>query len=72
MNALLPQRKVVAGGVAGAVCVLLIKLLRQVGIEFTADDALSLWVVVNFALQYLIPNAKVQDETLTDIDPPAA
>lgn len=71
MSALVPQRKVIAGGLSGAACVLLLKLLREAwGIEFTGDDALSLWVVVNFALQYLIPNAKVQDETLTD--PPAA
>lgn len=57
MKELLPQRKVVAGGVSGAVCYLIIRVLSEgFGIQVQAEDAVALLTVISFAIQYAIPN----------------
>lgn len=57
MKELLPQRKVWASALAGAVLVLLLKILRHFGIEFTADEAAQLLVLITFAVAWLVPSA---------------
>lgn len=57
MKELIPQRKVVAGGVSGAVCYLIIRVLSEgFGIQVTAEDAVALLTVVTFTIQWAIPN----------------
>lgn len=62
MKELIPQRKVVAGGVAGAVCYVILRVLDEgFGFKAQAEDAVALLTIVTFVAQYLIPNAKVQN-----------
>jgi len=58
MNDPTPQRKVVAGGVAGAVSTIAVWAVEQFGgITIPADIALATYTVVLFAIQYYVPNS---------------
>lgn len=58
MNGATPQRKVVAGGVAGALSAIAVWACEQFGgIKIPADIALSVYTVLLFGIQYLLPNA---------------
>jgi uncharacterized membrane protein YjjB (DUF3815 family) len=52
-----PSRKVIAGGVAGAVCYVILRVLDEAfGFKAQAEDAVALLTIVTFVGQYLIPN----------------
>jgi hypothetical protein len=53
-----PSRKVTVGLVAGSVMTILAWCSKQyAGVEIPAEVALAGATVINFALQYLVPNA---------------
>lgn len=53
-----PSRKVTVGLVAGAIMTILAWASKQyAGVEIPAEVALAGATVINFALQYLVPNA---------------
>lgn len=53
-----PQRKVVAGGFAGAISMIAVWALEQLtGITIPAEIALAINTVFVFGVQYFIPNA---------------
>lgn len=57
MKELLPQRKVVAGGVSGAICYIILRVLNEgFGVQVQAEDAVALMTVVTFVAQYIVPN----------------
>lgn len=57
MKELIPQRKVVAGGVSGAACYLILRVLNEgFGIQLQAEDAVALMTVISFAAGYITPN----------------
>ena len=57
MKELIPQRKVVAGGITGAVTYLILRVLNEgFGLQVTAEDAVALLTVVTFVAQYVVPN----------------
>lgn len=57
MNPNTPQRKVVAGGFAGAISAIAVWTLEQtIGITVPAEIALSINTVFVFGVQYFIPN----------------
>lgn len=57
MNPNTPQRKIVAGGLAGAVSAIAVWTLEQVtGITVPAEIALAINTVFVFVVQYFIPN----------------
>lgn len=70
MKELLPQRKVWVGGLAGAIVVLLLKILRHYGIEFTGDEAAQLLVLCTFVVQWAVPSAS-SDRLPPEIPPNA-
>lgn len=72
MKELLPQRKVWASALAGAILVLLLKILRHFGIEFTADEATQLLVLITFAVAWLVPSADSDRPPSTPEIPPNA
>lgn len=72
MKELLPQRKVWASALAGAVLVLLLKILRHYGIEFTAEEAAQLLVLLTFAVAWLVPSADSDRPPSTPEIPPNA
>jgi hypothetical protein len=51
-----PQRKVVAGGLAGALSVLALGVMRQAGYPIEAETALALNTIFVFLVQYWVPN----------------
>ena len=58
MNESSPQRKVVAGGIAGAISSIGVWALEQFGgVTIPAEIALATYTVVLFILQYAVPNA---------------
>lgn len=57
MNPSAPQRKVVAGGLAGAISVIIVWVLEQAtGITVPADIALAINTVFVFGIQYFTAN----------------
>jgi hypothetical protein len=57
MNSSTPQRKIVAGGLAGAISVIAVWTLEQItGIIVPAEIALAINTVFVFGVQYFIPN----------------
>jgi hypothetical protein len=57
MNPSTPQRKIVAGGFAGAVSTIAVWALEQgTGISVPAEIALAINTVFVFGVQYFIPN----------------
>ena len=57
MNPSTPQRKVVAGGLAGAISIIAVWTLEQMtGIVVPAHIALAIDTVFVFGVQYFIPN----------------
>lgn len=57
MKELIPQRKVVAGGVSGALCYLILRVMHEAfGIQVLAEDAVALMTVLTFVTQYIVPN----------------
>lgn len=60
MNPATPQRKVVAGGLAGAISVIAVWTLEQTtGIVVPAEIALAINTVFVFGVQYFISNPEV-------------
>jgi hypothetical protein len=56
-----PQRKIVAGGIAGSVSSLVVWALQQFGgIEVPAEQAVAITMLITFAVQYIVPNAPEQ------------
>lgn len=54
-----PQRKIVAGGIAGAVSSLAVWALQQfAGIEVPAEQAVAITTIITFVVQYFVPNAQ--------------
>lgn len=53
---LTPQPKVVAGGVAGAVTVLLVYAFGLAGVDVPAEVAAAVTTVISFAAGYLVSN----------------
>jgi hypothetical protein len=51
---LLPTRKVGAGGLAGAVSILIIAAAHQVGLEIPAELASAVTTVATFAIGWLV------------------
>lgn len=50
-----PTRKVAAGGIAGAVSIILVYLLKQVfNVDLPAEVASSLTLIIGFATSYLV------------------
>ena len=72
MKELLPQRKIWAGGLAGAVLVLLLKVLKYYGIEFSGEEVAQLLVLITFAVQWLVPAADSDRPSPTPENPPNA
>lgn len=70
MKELLPQRKVWAGGIAGAVLVLTLKILKHYGMEFSGEEVAQLLVLITFAVQWLVP-AAASDQPTPEIPPNA-
>lgn len=59
-----PNRKVTVGLVSGAVMTILAWASKQyAGVEIPADVALAGATVINFALQYFIPDAPSEEPT---------
>jgi hypothetical protein len=57
MNPSTPQRKIVAGGLAGAISMIAVWALEKItGITVPADIALAINTVFVFGVQYAIPN----------------
>lgn len=55
-----PQRKIVAGGLAGAISVIAVWTLEQTtGITIPAEIALAINTVFVFAVQYVVKNPEV-------------
>lgn len=53
-----PQRKVVAGGFAGAISMIAVWTLEQLtGITIPAEIALAINTVFVFGVQYFVPNS---------------
>lgn len=70
MNDATPQRKVVAGGLAGAVCSIVLWLLNTAaGITVPGEIAVAIYTLIVFAVQYLVPNAKVSNDEASTSGP---
>ena len=54
---MLPQRKVAAGGLGGAVAVIVCAVLQGLRVAVDATLAVSITVVVTFLISYLVPEA---------------
>lgn len=52
-----PQRKVLAGGLTGAITSLVVWILQANGIEVPAEQAVSILTIITFVVSYLVPNA---------------
>lgn len=52
-----PQRKVVAGGLAGSIVSLVVWILHLNGIEVPAEQAVSILTIITFIVAYAVPNA---------------
>lgn len=60
MNPSVPQRKIVAGGLAGAISLIAVWALEKAtGIIVPADIALSINTVFVFGVQYFVKNPEV-------------
>lgn len=53
-----PDRKVTAGGVAGAAATAIVGIARSLGLEIDVETAMSIVVVVTFLVSYFVPNRK--------------
>lgn len=54
----MPQRKVVAGGLAGSIVSLALWCLSEfAGVVMPGEQAAALTTIVSFGLAYLVPNA---------------
>jgi hypothetical protein len=51
-----PQRKVVAGGLAGALSVITTWALNRAGVDVDAQTALAFNTIFVFLVQYAVPN----------------
>ena len=57
MNDSAPQRKIVAGGIAGAVSAIAVWSAEEFGgVTIPADIALAGYTVILFAIQYMVKN----------------
>lgn len=53
-----PQRKVVAGGLAGAVSSIVVWLLQSLAqVDVPAEQAVAITAIVTFVVQYFVANA---------------
>lgn len=60
MNSSTPQRKIVAGGLAGAISLIAVWVLEKAtGITVPADIALAINTVFVFGVQYFVTNPEV-------------
>ena len=54
-----PQRKVLAGGIAGAVSSLTVWALQIfAGIDVPAEQAVAITTIITFIVQYSVPNSQ--------------
>jgi hypothetical protein len=68
----IPTRKVAAGGVVGAMTLLIVGALHQfTQIHVSAETAISIQTVVAFVIAYLVPNADTSTDAASDDKPPA-
>jgi hypothetical protein len=56
-NSAAPVRKVSAGGIAGALSIVLVFVLGSMGVDVTAEVAAALTTIISFAAGYLTPAA---------------
>ncbi len=54
---MIPQRKVAAGGVAGALAVLALWGLSSIGVEVSAEVGAAIATLIGFATAYMVPGA---------------
>ena len=60
----LPQRKVAAGGIAGALSSIIIWAMKEYGgVEVPAEIAVAITTLVVFGLQYFVPNAAKEPQS---------
>lgn len=60
---MMPQKKVAAGGLAGALSVLLLWGLSALGVAVSAEAGAALATIVGFAVAYMVPGEeKSEDE----------
>lgn len=52
-----PQRKVVAGGLAGSIVSLAVWILQANGVEVPAEQAVAITAIITFVVQYFVANA---------------
>jgi len=57
-----PVRKVKAGGLAGAIAVLIIAVAAQFGVEIPAEDASAIAVAVSVIAAYFAKNGVLKDD----------
>ena len=57
-SAAMPDRKVAAGGVAGAAATAIVGIARSFGLEIDVETAMSIVVVITFLVSYFVPERK--------------
>lgn len=59
MNAFSVDRKVIAGGISGAVATVLFAVLEAFKVQVSPEVAIAVVTIVNFVLQWATPNKPV-------------